>query len=582
MRLLFLLSTLLISLAASAQAYDHNWLLGYGPTVPGYDWQGTTMMNFAENKTAIERAPVFDMDFTSTKLSMSDTAGNYQFCFNGYVLKNEENQIFDGGEMLIDGPDPIGGTTNSQGAVAVPRPGHQGQFYLFYNNDFTYTTVPTSTYIATEFHCALIDVTSNGGEVVETHLLLNDTIATGKLSAVKHANGLDWWIPVTSAFNNEIYIYLATSDGVELSHSYTSADDFREGVGQASFSPDGGTYVIQNGHTTVTGHFTHIFDFDRCTGTLSGQQTINVVEVLYATGAAISPNSRFLYVATTSHVYQYDLWADDLEASRVLIGEYDGYEAPFPTYPFQCQLAPDGKIYMSSINAVGVLHVVHRPDLPYPDCRFEQHGVLLPTYNSYALPNFPNYRLGPLDGSPCDTLGIDNLPLADFRYYPDTLDLLAVEFDDLSYYEPTEWLWDFGDGSTATTPDLVHTYAGEGTYEACLTASNANGSHTRCRTLYLGTTTTDERTDTANGWRIHPNPATDHVTVSPPQPLRGPATLHLYDALGRPAAAHPLAPGYDRYRLPLGGLPGGVYAYRITDRDGRRIGGGKLLVLSGH
>lgn len=36
----------------------------------------------------------------------------------------------------------------------------------------------------------------------------------------------------------------------------------------------------------------------------------------------------------------------------------------------------------------------------------EQHGITLPTYNASSLPNFPNYRLGPLEGSPCDTLTI--------------------------------------------------------------------------------------------------------------------------------------------------------------------------------
>jgi hypothetical protein len=32
--------------------------------------------------------------------------------------------------------------------------------------------------------------------------------------------------------------------------------------------------------------------------------------------------------------------------------------------------------------------------------------ILLPHEGSYGLPNFPNYRLGPLTGSPCDTLGV--------------------------------------------------------------------------------------------------------------------------------------------------------------------------------
>ena len=45
----------------------------------------------------------------------------------------------------------------------------------------------------------------------------------------------------------------------------------------------------------------------------------------------------------------------------------------------------------------------------------------------------------------------------------------------------TEWVWDFGDGSTAVTvlwpdnPDVSHVYTLEGTYEATLTVTNSNG-----------------------------------------------------------------------------------------------------------
>jgi hypothetical protein len=36
-----------------------------------------------------------------------------------------------------------------------------------------------------------------------------------------------------------------------------------------------------------------------------------------------------------------------------------------------------------------------------------QHGIELPTWFSNSLPNHPNYHLGPVDGSVCDSLGIN-------------------------------------------------------------------------------------------------------------------------------------------------------------------------------
>ena len=46
---------------------------------------------------------------------------------------------------------------------------------------------------------------------------------------------------------------------------------------------------------------------------------------LYGTGCSISPNNRYLYINDYYQLYQYDLWAADIPASRVLIGDYDGF-----------------------------------------------------------------------------------------------------------------------------------------------------------------------------------------------------------------------------------------------------------------
>ncbi len=57
---------------------------------------------------------------------------------------------------------------------------------------------------------------------------------------------------------------------------------------------------------------------------------------------------------------------------------------------------------------------------------------------------------------------------------------LIVTFADLSTGAPTTWAWDFGDGGTSTLQNPTHTYAANGTYNVCLTASNLCGSNTIC------------------------------------------------------------------------------------------------------
>jgi len=55
---------------------------------------------------------------------------------------------------------------------------------------------------------------------------------------------------------------------------------------------------------------------------------------------------------------------------------------------------------------------------------------------------------------------------------------LAVNFTDLSTNTPTGWYWSFGDGSTSSDQNVIHTYESLGTYTVTLTASNSAGSNT--------------------------------------------------------------------------------------------------------
>jgi monoamine oxidase len=56
---------------------------------------------------------------------------------------------------------------------------------------------------------------------------------------------------------------------------------------------------------------------------------------------------------------------------------------------------------------------------------------------------------------------------------------LDVSFTDLSTQTPTGWSWDFGDTGTSGDQHPSHQYTTPGTYTVSVTATNANGSHTR-------------------------------------------------------------------------------------------------------
>lgn len=60
-----------------------------------------------------------------------------------------------------------------------------------------------------------------------------------------------------------------------------------------------------------------------------------------------------------------------------------------------------------------------------------------------------------------------------------------VNFTDNSTNEPISWAWDFGDSSTSTDQNPSHTFAGPGTYNVCLMATNSAGSNRTCSEITI-------------------------------------------------------------------------------------------------
>src|SRR5665647_3565605 len=62
---------------------------------------------------------------------------------------------------------------------------------------------------------------------------------------------------------------------------------------------------------------------------------------------------------------------------------------------------------------------------------------------------------------------------------------LKVTFTDKSTGSPTSWRWSFGDGTSSTSRNPVHTYSKKGKYTVSLTAKNAKGSNTKTMSGYI-------------------------------------------------------------------------------------------------
>lgn len=576
--LISVLSIFVTSIASIGQNFDNYWIMGYNSQSSDTTWGGTVLdFNFSPPYIHYQYT---DMNFSETNASMCNTDGNLLFYTNGIYVANSNHVPMLNGLMLNPGQTANDyseiGYILPQSIFALPHPIGNELYYLFHM-DFVYSTTMLKTH-SPHLYYSVVDMKLHDGLgklVQKNKVVLTDTLNFGKLTCTRHGNGRDWWMVVHELGSSEYYRLLVTPWGIQnLGKSSTLYDIPADGLGQGCFSPDGNYFARINTISLAAGQYVDIYKFDRCSGLLFDQVQVHYDEDAYTAGLAISPNSRFLYVSSFLNVYQFDLWADDIAASKVKVAEWDGFmDGNIATLFYLSQLAPDGKIYINSISSPRYLHVINQPNLPYPDCDVQQHGVYLPTRNSSSLPNFPNYRLGPWDGSPCDSLGINNHPVAKFRYDQDTLNYRSISFTDLSYYQPNIWNWNFGDGTSSSEVNPEHEYTTDGAYEVCLTVANQNGINTYCRTLYLGVSASNEELPAAN-LTVFPNPALDAANFILSDYLPKHAVLYLHTATGQ--LVHQQRMNYGWNLVPLDGLAPGLYFYKVQD-EGKVLQAGKLV-----
>ncbi len=77
---------------------------------------------------------------------------------------------------------------------------------------------------------------------------------------------------------------------------------------------------------------------------------------------------------------------------------------------------------------------------------------------------------------------------ASFYYYPDSANQNMINFFDFSSGNPNSWSWNFGDGTTSSLQNPVHTYSSTGSYTVTLYISSANCSDSISQVVTLGNT----------------------------------------------------------------------------------------------
>ena len=248
--------------------------------------------------------------------------------------------------------------------------------------------------------------------------------ANDGLTAIKHGNGRDWWLIFKDndgVADNTFYKYLIDNNGVALADTQNIGSTASTNTIRLNFNKTG-TRLSTINYSGVT----DIFDFDRCTGQLSNYQLIKnftFPPIAEFWGSEFSANGRFLYIATSgyynaAYLIQVDLLNPQLYAAADTIDSIDYVLEPGG----QLKRGPDDKIYWAcgftdSINFPypyfdtlyntynTYLSVINSPDSLGAACNFTPYSFYLGGARTYwGLPNNPDYDLGRLVGSPCDTL----------------------------------------------------------------------------------------------------------------------------------------------------------------------------------
>ena len=563
-----------------AQTEGDVWTLGYwGPS--GTD-QSAMFIDFRSNIPKIIKHTELKILIAETVSNICDQDGEPLLWTNGMQIMGKSGvSIAD--TIAYDYPDgywdyfyndlnpykiPFG-FPKHDGAIILPVPGFGNEYSVIYHFADDH---PELIFAATQFLESRIGWSADTGFVLRyKDVPIGPRIEwyTGTISAIRHANGRDWWIVSFEEDSPNYFSHLLDPSGIHLHHQGGVDSIVREGLGQAVFSSQGNYFARMDAVSQNEGEFITLYSFDRCAGDFERMVTFNVSSGLF-TGVAFSPSERFLYADNNKYLWQWDLWAADIPSSQTLVDSFDGFIQPgwFAMRFGPLVNAPDGRIYIvPSAGSSKYLHVIDRPDLHAAECRFLQHHINLEIWNSRTAPNIPNYRLGPDDGSPCDTLGLNNHPVARWRYEEDTIGIAErIRFTDLSYFDPHTWHWDFGDGNTSEEPSPIHEYA-HGLYHACLTVSNEYDTDSSCQWIeILPTSIKEERKKNLADISVFPNPFNEHIEINTHDGIFRSVHVQIFDMHGRILLNQP---GVIPSKMILHGYPPGVYLVRLREEDGR-------------
>lgn len=360
-----------------------------------------------------------------TAVSICDTLGQLLFYahtgdtsntvnFQGNV-KNKLHQMMDNGDSII-------GISWYEEMVIIPFPNDNQKYYLF-------TQDVSLNY---GIYYSIIDMSLNNGlgkVIIKNQQILGIRMADC-ITAIKHGNGRDWWLYSILGNGNLVstpfYTYLITPAGILLDTLQDPGFISLGGFVEFRWNKTGTKLAYVNYSGLI-----QVFDYDRCTGLISNPITLDTMRPSSPLpgywACEFSANGRYLYITSapdTSNLFVVDL----LDTNFTITNIWSLNTPQF--YIGDIKRGPDDKIYITGTYFDGFtfpypyadsvynqynmnLGVIHFPDSGAAGCNYLPYSFHLGGKRTYwGLPNNPNYDMGVVAGSPCDTLtvGLGDIP----------------------------------------------------------------------------------------------------------------------------------------------------------------------------
>jgi len=395
-----------------AQREAYSWI--YGNCNPDMNncqgVYGTAIIKFNDDSIESIRRVDFPGSFRFHALSISDSDGNLLMASNSsYVFDSLGNELID--FFSNDSSQLL--TSSRQTALFLKLNDETNDYYFLNSKGTQWIGTPPNTLLnnRTVLHyLSKISIDENGYNVIQIDTMLrNDTILHTGIQACRHANGRDWWI-FQSTFNQKQYLRgLLTPYGLNFEVYDGPGPDAFQNSGQNHFSSDG-TKLFH--YITTSFRKMQIYDFDRCTGELSNFREMNFSNYIPFppydfTPYVLSPDASKIYMGRSnpSPEQSYQNIQVNVETGQMTVVA-DSVYVPCLTPNLKWVVSGYQRVPFTLINKLNVFTLPN--ELGNGSGRIKDlYSLFIDDFRTEPI-EYANHLLGPIDGSSCDTLGLND------------------------------------------------------------------------------------------------------------------------------------------------------------------------------